>query len=176
MVTLFLMGTHAAFFGPIKYAILPQHLKMNELLSGNALVEASTFIAILIGTILGGIIVPYPHGEIVSSSLGLIIAFAGLTTSFFIPKAPSAQPNIKISFNIFKETFNIMKYAKKHDRVFLLILGISWFWFVGSAFLAQFPPYAKNVLNADAHTVTLFLTVFSIGIAIGSILSERLQR
>lgn len=176
MFTLFLMGTHSAFFGPIKYAILPQHLKTDELIGGNALIEASTFIAILIGTILGGIIVPMPQGEVMSSTLGVIIAFAGLASSFFIPSAPSIQPDIKISYNLFKETYSIMKYAKQHDKVFLAILGISWFWFVGSAFLAQFPPYAKNVLNANAHVVTLFLTVFSIGIAIGSVLSERLQR
>lgn len=173
--TLFLMGIHSAFFGPIKYSILPQHLHPEELIAGNALVEASTFIAILLGTILGGILIPLTQGEFWASLLGLMIAVLGLICSFFIPAAP-AQTNVKMSFNIFSETFSVMQYAYQKKNLFIAIIGISWFWLIGAFFLSQIPPFTKDTLNANAHVVTLFLALFSIGIATGSLLCGKLLR
>lgn len=174
--TLFLMGTHSAFFGPIKYSILPDHLKKEELISANALMGASTFIAILIGTILGSILIGYKVGNEIVSSLGLVIAFVGLGCSLFIPKAPPSTKDLRLSLNIFKETINIIRMAKTNKRIFLSILGMSWFWLIGASFLAQLPTFAKDVIGAQPQVFTLFLTAFSVGIALGSMLSERIQK
>jgi acyl-[acyl-carrier-protein]-phospholipid O-acyltransferase/long-chain-fatty-acid--[acyl-carrier-protein] ligase len=176
MATLFLMGTHSAFFGPLKYAILPDHLAHNELIAGNAFIEASTFIAILLGTIFAGIFISTHAGATIVSSLGILIAILGLIASFYIPKAPPGQPNLTISLNIVRETKSILGFAKENTTIYLSILGISWFWLVGACLLSQFPTFTKTVLGANAHVVTLFLALFSIGIAVGSLLAERIQK
>ena len=176
MATLFLIGTHSAFFGPLKYAILPDHLAKDELIAGNALIEASTFIAILFGTIVGGLFVTTHAGSTIVSSIGILIACLGLVASFYIPKAPPGQPNLTISLNIVSETKKILGFAKENSTIYLSILGISWFWLVGGSLLLQFPTFTKTVLGANSHVVTLFLTLFSIGIAIGSLLAERIQK
>ena len=176
LFVLFAMGTHSTFFGPIKYALLPQHLKENELLRGNAYIEAGTFLAILLGTILGGVLIILPQGEIMVSALLIIAAIFGYFTSRAIPQSPAPEPEMVINRNIWQETLQIIRFARKDRRVFLCILGISWFWLAGATLLQEFAPYAKGTLNAESTVVTLFLTVFSLGIGIGSILCNRLLK
>lgn len=172
----FLMGLHSTFFGPVKYGILPDHLGRDELLAGNGLIEAGTFLAILIGTIAGGIAILAADGPIVISITIMAVAVLGFLVSLFIPRAAPAAPNLPYGLNIVAATREMLSYAGHRRDLFLSILGISWFWLVGATFLSQFPTYAKDTLGADEHVVTLFLTVFSVGIGIGSILCNRLLK
>ena len=174
MFVLFMMGVHSTFFGPIKFALLPQHLKDDELLLGNAYVEAGTFLAILLGTILGGILILHPQGITFISLALLVVAIGGYISSRYIPESPAPEPLLIIKKNIWKETWNIVGFARKNKRVFLCIIGISWFWLVGATYLSQFSTYAKDVLYAEPEVVTLFLTVFSVGIGLGSFLCNKL--
>ncbi len=176
MVALFAMGTHSTFFGPIKYALLPQHLKDGELMAGNALIEAGTFLAILVGTILGGLVITQTDSMMPLCALLLGIATLGYLTSRFISVAPAPAPHLSINKNIFKETLHIIHFAKANKRVFRCILGISWFWFAGATYLSQFPNFVKLTLHADATVVTLLLTIFSVGIGIGSGLCNALLK
>ena len=174
VVILFFMGMQSAFFGPLKYSILPQHLKQSEIVGGNAMVEMGTFLAILLGTITGGFLCqnykPYITG------IGVVLlSVAGWIFSRSIPDAEPSTPDLKINWNIFTQTWQIIKYAKKDRAVFLSILAISWFWFLGAAYLTQIPNYTKVVLNAPGTTITLLLTVFSIGIGTGSLLCEKMS-
>lgn len=174
-LSLFLMGVQSTFFGPLKYAILPQHLKNHELVGGNSLIEMGTFISILIGTIAGGVLVSMENGVTYICVLLFLSSLVGVYSSSKIPKAkPSTEG--KVSFNIFKQTVEIIKISKEVRSVFLSILGISWFWFLGATFLAQFPLLVKNVLVSHENTVTVLLIVFSIGIAAGSLICEKLSR
>jgi 1-acyl-sn-glycerol-3-phosphate acyltransferase len=175
MVALFVFGVHSTIFGPVKYAILPQHLNEEELVGGNALVEAGTFVAILIGTLSGGLIAGLEHGTGLITVVGLIVALAGYLASRKIPAAPAPDPKLRVSFNVFVETWHNINFARENRTVFLSILGISWFWLYGALFLAQFPAYAKSVLGGSETTVTLLLATFTLGIGIGSILCERLS-
>src|SRR5689334_6307851 len=176
MIVLFLMGTHSTFFGPLKYSILPVHLRTDELLSGNALIEAGTFLAILIGTIAGGIFILTGQGVAIVSAMVLAVAVLGLVASLSIPKAPAEAPNLKLGWNIAAHTWEMTRYAAERRDIFLSILGISWFWLIGSVYLSQFPTFSKDVLSADNNVVTLFLTAFSLGIGAGSILCSRLLK
>jgi acyl-[acyl-carrier-protein]-phospholipid O-acyltransferase/long-chain-fatty-acid--[acyl-carrier-protein] ligase len=174
LIVLFGMGMHSTFFGPIKYALLPQHLAEDELLAGNAAVEAGTFLAILIGTILGGVLILNAQGALITSIALILFAVAGYGASRQIPVAIAPDPTLIINRNIFQETCRLIAYTRTKSRVFMCIMAISWFWFVGMTFLAQFPTYAKDVLHADAEIVTLFLTIFSLGIGVGSFLCSKL--
>ena len=176
MATLFLMGVQSAFFGPLKYALLPEQLKESELLQGNALVEGGTFLAILVGTIAGGLLIPMTDGAYIVAGCVLALAAIGYLSSIFIPKGKAAQPDLKISLNIMTETGRILSRARQNRPVFLSILGISWFWMLGATFLTQFPNISQDLLNADEQVVTLFLTLFSLGIAAGSILCNKLLK
>ena len=175
MGALFLFGVHSTLFGPVKYAILPQHLKEEELIGGNALVEAGTFAAILIGTISGGLIAGMSQGTLWITVAGLLVAILGYLTSRQIPSAPAPAPELRVNPNPFTETWRNIGFARENRTVFLSILGISWFWLYGALFLAQFPAYAKNVLGGTESTVTLLLAVFTIGIGAGSMLCERMS-
>lgn len=174
-VALFGLGIQASFFGPLKYSILPQHLKENELVGGNALIESGTFLAILTGTILGGVLIGVSNGSFYIIGLLLVCSLVGIFSSWQIPLAKNIQ-NGTVNFNIFKQTVDIIKIAKSQRSVFLSILGISWFWFLGATLLSQFPLLVKNVIGANAQVVTVLLTLFSIGIAIGSLLCEKLSQ
>jgi len=176
MLVLFLLGAQATFFGPIKYAILPTHLREDELVSGNAFIEAGTFLAILTGTILGGILILMNAGAVTVSILCILVAISGWLSSIYIPRAAAAVPELKIGYNIIQQTLDILRFSAKSHDIFLCILGISWFWLIGATFLSQFPTFAKNTIGADGHVVTLFLSVFSIGIAIGSMFCNRLLK
>ncbi len=175
MTSLFLMGLHSTLFGPVKYAILPQHLKENELIGGNALIEAGTFVAILFGTLAGGILAAMDNGPAWISGFAIAVAVAGYVTSRGIPVAPPPVPDLKINLNPLSETWRNIGFARDNRTVFLAILGISWFWLYGALFLAQFPAFAKNVLGGGEMAVTLLLAVFIVGISVGSLLCERLS-
>lgn len=171
---LFGLGAHATFFGPLKYAILPDHLQENELIAGNSLIEAGTFISILLGTILGGTLILYSQGETLISTMVLVIATGGWISSCFIPKSRSYNPYLKVNYNFLKETQQLIQYSKNRWDIFLAILGISWFWLMGATFLSEFPALAKDVLHANENVATLFIALFSIGLAIGSLFCNKL--
>ena len=177
LIALFLLGVQATIFGPTKYSILPQHLKSYELVGGNGLIESATFIAILTGTIFGGLLITIPrYGDYIVSITIISIAVLGWLASRFIPKAPSRDPNIKVDWNIFTSTWRNLSYARKNKEVFLAILGISWFWFYGAFLFYQTPNYTKVYLGGDAHVTTLLIATFAIGIGAGSLLCEKLSR
>lgn len=176
LAALFLSGVQSTFFGPIKYSILPDHLHKDELIGGNALIEAGTFLSILLGTIIGGVMVLAENGTLTVSAIIMLSAIIGLVSSFFMPKALPPAPNMRLNLNLITETWRIIQYSRGSRDVFLSILGISWFWLIGATFLSQFPTYAKNVLGGNEHVVTLFLTVFSVGIGIGSLFCNRLLK
>jgi acyl-[acyl-carrier-protein]-phospholipid O-acyltransferase / long-chain-fatty-acid--[acyl-carrier-protein] ligase len=176
LLTLFGFGTHSTFFGPVKYAILPQHLAENELLEGNAYVDASTFLAILIGTIAGAKMVLISGGLTFVTVMLLLIASAGYASSRQIPAAPPPAADLKLSFHLYRDIKYLIQHTRKQQDVFLSIIGISWFWFVGAIFLVQFPPFTKDVLGADENVGALFLAMFAIGIGAGSILCSKLMK
>jgi 1-acyl-sn-glycerol-3-phosphate acyltransferase len=173
---LFLGGAQSALFGPVKYAILPQHLKEAELIGGNALVETGTSVAILAGLILGGWLVSQAGWGITAVVVVTVASSAaGFVLSRLIPLAPAASPDLQINWNPLTETWRNLKFLRGNRTVFLSILGISWFWFFGSMFVTQFPNLSKNILLGSEYVVTVLLVVFSIGIGIGSLLCEKLS-
>ncbi|MGE5546427.1 MAG: acyl-[ACP]--phospholipid O-acyltransferase [Solirubrobacterales bacterium] len=176
MGVLFLTGAQATFFGPLKYAILPDHLGEDDLVGGNALIEAGTFLAILIGTIAGGLLILTQYGTVLVSAALVAVAVSGYLASCGVPRAPAADPTLRVDLNVFAQTAAIVRRAREKRDVFLSILGISWFWLVGATYLSQFPAFTKDVLGADNHVVTLFLTLFSVGIGAGSMLCSRLLK
>jgi 1-acyl-sn-glycerol-3-phosphate acyltransferase len=174
LLVLFLMGTQSTLFGPVKYGLLPQHLKPEELVTGNAWIESSTFLAILIGTIAGGILVAFDSPWPVMVAV-VFIALMGFISSRFVPVASPADPNLELNPNVLAETWRNLKFLPGNRVVFLAILGISWFWFYGAIFLAQVPNFSKNILHGDEHVVTLLLAGFSIGIGLGAWLCNKLS-
>lgn len=175
-VTLFMLGLQSTFFGPLKYSILPCHLKPNELMGGNALVETATFISILMGNVVGGLLILTDNGVLWTSALTLTCAFIGWRSGTLVPKTDRADPNLKINYNIFSESWRLIKRVKNNKQVFHSVLGISWFWFFGSLFLAQFPTYAEAIIGADESVLTLFIATFSLGIGAGSMLISRVLK
>lgn len=175
LVALFFMGMHSAVFGPVKYAILPQHLKSEEIVGGNGLVEMGTNVAILLGTVLSGLLIGINHGPLFVACIAVFIAISGYLSSRKIPQACASSPQLKINWNIFSETWRNLQFTRKNRTVFLSILGISWFWWFGLVFLSQFPNLTKEILHGNETVVSLLLTIFSIGIAGGSLLCERLS-
>ena len=171
MLALFAMGVHSTFFGPIKYAILPQHLEEDEVLGGTGLVEAGTYIAILLGTILAGVI------EVEWAALGVIIvAVIGYFTGRQVPPAPPERAETSLDWHILRSSINLIKSTMHIRKLYLAIVSISFFWTIGAVLFIQFPPLAKNVLGADKEVASLFLAIFSIGIAIGSVAINRLLK
>ncbi|SMG13042.1 MFS transporter [Paraburkholderia susongensis] len=173
----FLMGVHSTVFGPVKYSYLPQHLSQAELVGGNGMVEMGTFVAILLGTIVGGAGAGFAqHGAVVLACACVAIALTGRVVSGFVPATPAPQADLRINWNPVSETWRNLKLAHENRTVFLSLLGISWLWFVGATFLASFFNFAKDVLSADPDVVTVLLGTFSVGIGIGSLLCERLSK
>jgi len=170
---LFLMGAQSAFFGPLKYGILPDQLEEHELIGGNALVSAGTFIAILLGTIAGGLLILNEQGGNIVSVMIISAALAGWLFSLFIPATRPASPDITVSYALLQETRAIIDQIRQHRTIFRAILGISWFWLFGATFLSQFPTFAKTVVHGNEEVVTLFLTVFSVGVGLGALLCNR---
>lgn len=175
LFVVFGLGVHSTLFGPIKYAILPQHLKSEELLGANALVESGTFVAILLGTICGGFLAIMPNGGLFAANFGILLAICGLWFSRQIPSAPSLNDKMQFSFNIISQNRRVLALAYKNREVFWAIVAISWFWLYGSLFLAQFPAFVKLTLGGNELIVTLFLTLFTLGIALGSVVCEKLS-
>ena len=171
-----LMGVHSTLFGPVKYAILPQNLRKDELIGGNGLVEMGTFVAILLGEIVGGLVIAIkPNGPILAGATAIAVALAGYLVSRRIPPTPAVAPDLRINWNPFTETWRNLRFAQGNRVVWLSMLGISWFWFYGATFLTQFANFTKDVLGGDEHVATLLLAIFSVGIGVGSLLCERLS-
>jgi 1-acyl-sn-glycerol-3-phosphate acyltransferase len=174
---LFLMGLQSALFGPVKYAILPQHLRKEELVGGNGLVESATFVAILLGTIAGGLLIAIEtHGAKASGIACILIAVAGYLVSRGIPLTPAAAPELRINWNPITETWRNIRAAQKTRIVWLSMLGISWFWFYGVIFLSQFPNFTKEILGGNERVATMLLAFFSIGLGIGALMCEKLSK
>jgi len=173
---LFLLGLQSTIFGPIKYGILPQVLREEELVGGNALVEMGTFVAILLGTIAGpqlaGIKVSWPYWVCVT---GLAVALLGYGYSRRIPHASAADPGLNINWNIASETFRNIRFINENRTVLNSVLGISWFWFFGTVFLVQVPSFSQNVLGGDQNLMSSLLGLFIVGISTGSLLCEKLS-
>jgi 1-acyl-sn-glycerol-3-phosphate acyltransferase len=176
LVALFLLGLHSTLFGPLKYAILPQTLKSEELVGGNALVETGTSLAILAGTIIGGILIATMAGATLWVPAAVVaIAVAGYLASRWVPAVPPPAPDLQIDWNPFTETWRNLAFTRGNRTVFLSILGVSWFWLYGLVFLSQFPNFARVNLGGSEHVVTLLLAVFSVGVGAGSLLCERMS-
>ncbi|CAH6869987.1 MFS transporter [Vibrio sp. 070316B] len=175
LLLLFLMGTQSAFFGPVKYALLPQQLETKELVSGNALVETGTFLAILIGTLGAGIIASEESAKLVAAICIVSFAVLGYVSSCFIPEAPSNAPDLKVKWQPIKLTKATLAIAKKDRPTFQALMSISWFWFLGATYLTQFPNFTKLHLNGTESSVAFLLALFSVGIAIGSLACDKLS-
>ena len=173
---LFAMGVHSSFFGPIKYAILPQHLRSDEVLAGTGLVEAGTYIAILLGTIAGGLL-GADHAYVAAGAV-LLVAVAGWFAGRKVPAAPpeADAPSARMDWHIVRASVTLVRATLHIPRLFLAIASISFFWMMGAILAAQFPPLVKNVLNADEQVATLFLAIFSVGVGLGSVLINRLLK
>ncbi|GLQ32962.1 MFS transporter [Litoribrevibacter albus] len=175
ILLLFAMGTQSAFFGPVKFSILPQNLNKEELVGGNALVETGTFLAILLGTIVAGYLASATDVKVTLPIAVVVFAVLGYLVCRSIPKAEAPSPELKINWNPVTELSGVWKRTLKNRPVYLSIMAISWFWFIGSSYLTQFSSFTKDVLNGNPEVSTLLLTLFSIGIALGSLLCERLS-
>lgn len=174
LVCLFLMGTHSTLFGPIKYAILPEYLDNQELVMGNGLIESGTFLAILFGQILGTAVAS--SSPVVVTSLGIGIALLGLLSSLFMPSVAPQNTAIRIETNIMRSTKNLMHHIWQQKELFTAIIGISWFWFIGSVYTTQLPTFVQKHLGGNDNVFNLMLTLFSIGIASGSVFCARISK
>jgi MFS family permease len=177
MTALFLMGTQSTVFGPVKYSILPELINEDELVEGNALFQMGTFVSILLGTILGGVLISIQDiGPQYVSIAVIVLAILGTLTATKIQELPANEPDLKIQYGVIKPTWNIIKLTLEKKEVFLGVFGISWYWFYGAALLTIFPLYVKNILSSNEHVATLFLAIFSIGVAIGSVICGKLSK
>ena len=175
LLSLFLMGTQSTFFGPIKYAILPEVLKPHELMSGNAIFQSGTSIAILLGMILGGTVIALSQGAMIWISLTvLLIAALGYVCSRFILVQKIPAPDLKVDWNFFRTSIQTLKYAKSLPLIFTILLGNSWYWFYGATYLTQIPQLTQQNLHASENVVSLLLTLFSVGIGVGSLLCRKI--
>ena len=176
MAVLFLMGAQSAFFSPAKYSILPQHLKEDELIAGNGLIQMGTYLAILTGTISGGLMILRENGIYLTGGIAVTIAALGWLSSMFIPPTKPIDPNRKVSFRLVQRTAEMFREIVPMRKVFGSMLAISWFWLVGSVFLAQFPTYSRLILGTDESVATSFLAIFSCGIGVGSMFCDAILK
>ena len=173
------MGLHSTLFGPVKFAYLPQHLSERELTGGNAMIEMGTFVAILLGNLAGGLLIALPGTGVGAAWVAgacLAAALLGRWTAQRVPLSPATDPALKINWNPFTETWRNLQLARENSVVFRSLLGISWMWFFGAVFLANFPAFAKEVLHGDEQVASLLLVVFSVGIGVGALLCEGFSR
>jgi 1-acyl-sn-glycerol-3-phosphate acyltransferase len=178
---IFLLGLHSTIFGPVKYAYLPQHLSERELTGGNGMIEMGTFVAILLGNVVGGLLIALPKDAWLPATqavalVSVALAVLGRVTAQRIPNTSAEDPSLKINWNPASETWRNLKLARENVVVFRSLLGISWMWFFGAVFLSQFPSFAKDVLHGNEHVASLLLVVFSVGIGVGSLLCEMFSR
>lgn len=175
LLLLFLMGTQSAFFGPVKYALLPQQLKQEELVPGNALVETGTFLAILLGTLGAGVIASAENAKYLAAGSVVLFALLGYISSRSIPEAPASAPDLTFRWRPIQQTKQTIAIAKADRTTFQALMAISWFWFLGAAYLTQFPNFTKIYLNGSESAVSFLLALFSIGIAVGSLACDKLS-
>jgi 1-acyl-sn-glycerol-3-phosphate acyltransferase len=174
LLCIFMMGLQSTLFGPVKYAYLPQHLNERELTGGNGMVEMGTFVAILLGNVAGGLLMGLgPEGRYWVAGACVLLALIGWWTALRIPASQSSDPGLVLNWNPFTETWRNLKLAYQYPSVFRSLLGISWMWFFGAVFLSQFPAFAREVLGGSEQVASLLLVVFSVGVAVGSLLCER---
>lgn len=177
LAALFALGAQSAFFGPSKYAILPDHLKTHELIAGNALLNTGTFLAILLGTIAGTVLITLGTGVWIVCGLIFFSAILGYISSRSIPPTEAKAPHLKLDYNPITETFDILRNTFSQRRgVVQSVLGVAWFYFMGGMFMAQFPNFTKHTLGADETVLALFLIIFSLGIALGGLLNNSLLK
>ena len=176
VILLFFMGAQSTFFGPLKYSVIPELLTEDELITGNALVNASTNVAILLGTICGGLLIMTPHGRALVSAGIVIVAALGLFASCFVPYIASSSPDLTIRRNIFSGTIKMLKFPFTLPKISTIILSISWLWCIGSVFLAQFVTFAKEFACANNQVSTFFLVLFSVGVACGSFCCNKILK
>ena len=175
LTVLFLAGTTAAFFGPIKYGVLPQYLKREQLIGGNALIELGTFVTILLGTLFGGLLVLHDAGRLVLAGAIIALAALALACAFLMPPAPGDR-SIVFDWNVPRQTWKLMAYARERTDVFWSVMGASWFWFLGAAIMAQLPVFTRDVLLANEAVANTFIGLFTIGIGAGSLLTNALLK
>lgn len=168
LLILFLLGMQAAFFGPVKYSILPELLKKDELLTGNAIVEAGTFLSILVGTLVGGLVILQVNGTLIVSLSLIAMSGLGLWAAWQVPITHVTKPELRLNYNIFASTWNMVRHAFTNPGLIFPILGISWFWAIGATYLTQIPVFTKEIIGGDEKVVTLFNGIFTVGIALGS--------
>lgn len=173
MVVLFFMGAQSAFFGPLKYGIIPNLLKTDEIVTGNAYIGGGTFLAILIGTIFGGLATTISWANQVIGIGVIFVAIIGIITSKKVMKVNNATTDIKVDYTFIKPTFDIMKLTKNNRNVFYAVLGISWFWFLGAAILSVLPSLVKDTFYGDQAVGTFFLATFTVGMGLGSFLCNK---
>ncbi len=173
---LFGLGVQATFFSPLKYAILPSHLAEHELVAGNGLVEAGTFLGILAGTVAGSALFGLEHGPAIVSAAGMAVALAGVAGAALVPRAPSHAPDLRLGWNLPRETAALLRAARACRPVWLSLLGLSWFWTLGATVLAELPTLVRDGLHAGSPVFTLMLAFFSVGVGAGSVLCSRLLR
>jgi 1-acyl-sn-glycerol-3-phosphate acyltransferase len=177
LLCVFLMGLHSTLFGPVKFAYLPQHLQERELTGGNGMIEMGTFVAILLGNVVGGLLIAIPQDGAWYAALACLgVAVLGRALAQAVPVSPATDPGLKINWNPFTETWRNLKLAHENIVVFRSLLGISWMWFFGAVFLSQFPVYARNVLHGNEQVASLLLVVFSVGVGTGALMCELLSR
>ncbi len=175
-VALFLMGTQSTFFGPIKYAYLPEAMHKDELVGANGLFQTGTSLAILVGMMSAGLLMQLNHPMIWVCVVTLVVAFLGFVASKFLPKTHAYNPKLVVNYNIFATSFEVIKYLYGLPLLFFIIMGNSWFWFYGATFLTQVPEFSKTMLYGDEGVVIFLLTLFSVGTAMGSLLCKTLTK
>ncbi len=173
---LFLLGTQSTFFSPVKYAVLPELLEKHELLRGNGMIEAGTFISILLGTSLGGLLILQPNGVYAVSAIMIASSFIGIWAAWRMPPTEAAVPGLRIPYNPFAGIASLVRAVASHRVILLPIIGISWFWAIGATYLIQIPVLTKEVIGGNEQVVTWFMALFSIGIAVGSLLCPWVTR
>lgn len=177
MVTLTGLGIHSAFFGPIKYAFLPEHIPKQQLLAATGLVEGSTFIAILLGTTMGTLAIGISQSSVfIAVFITLVAAFSGLVFSLFIPASPLGYTNVWVNYNFWRATQVMLKQVARERNVLVAVLTISWFWLIGAVLLTKLPDYTHYVLNTNTDVFAFFLALFSLGIAFGSFAINRILK
>ena len=169
LVVLVGLGLQAALFGPVKYGVLPEHLTEREIVAGNGLVEATTFLSIVIGTVAGGALVLLPGGPSIVGATGIVLSVIGLFGAFRIPPVPAADPSLKIGMNFIGATWTVVRDAASQRPIWLSLLALSWFWTIGATLLTEFPIVARDTLGSGGSVLTLLLAVFALGTGVGSI-------
>ena len=168
------LGVQAALFGPVKYGVLPEHLAEDELVAGNGVIEATTFLAIVAGTVAGGALILFAHGTALVSATGVVLSLVGVAAAARVPPVPAADPSLHISPNVFADTWRVVRHAASIRPIWLSVLGLSWFWTMGATLITEFPVIARDTLHGGGSVLTLLLTMFAVGVGAGSIQCARL--